>query len=197
MWWLRSRASLGAAVMVVASTVGMARIGLNEMPLPRIVVGVAPFFIFLPAFVGTALIWVVDRGHHLAEARSGRAMSWASGAALVVLVGIVCAAWVILLMPAWGESLTWQAIRSVLGYCGVALVAHRYFGGRIGAAAPILYAVAVAVMGRDRGGVGWWPLLDASRRDAWLLVGGLCCMGVVMATTRRARYVQWERTLLD
>lgn len=192
-WWLRCRASVPAALILVASTALMVRFGLASMPAPRITVGIAPYFILFPAFVASALISVVHRGHHLAEARSSRPLSLLSFVGLHVLLVAVCCTWAALLRPAWGDPLALQAIRSVIGYSGAALLAYRCIGGRSAAAVPILYAMLVGTFGRDAGSVVWFPLLSADRFDAWCLVGALWFVGVAVTVGRRALVVQWER----
>lgn len=195
-WW-RCRASLPAAIVVVASTLALARFGLEEMPAPRIFPGVAPLFILFPAFVAAALVSVVDRGHHLAEARAARPVGLMLVIGLHVVVAAVGGAWFLALRPTWGPLLAWQAIRSVVGYSGAALIAYRCVGGRIAAATPVLYALLVATFGREAGSVAWFPLLDAKRVDATCVVAALWVFGVAFTVTRRARIQQWEREAGD
>lgn len=192
-WWIRCRISITGLILIVVATAAMSRFGLSHMPVPRITAGVAPYFILLPALVGTALVSIVDRGHHLAEARSIRPVGVFMLLGLHIVIAATCAIWWFLLVRAWGEALTWQAIRSVIGYSGLALIGYRGVGGRLGAAAPMLYAIAVATFGRDGGSLAWFPLLPADRIDAWIFVTLLWAVGIAATVTRRAHLVRWER----
>lgn len=192
-WWVRCHASVSAALILLGATVAMVRFGLVSMPAPRITVGVAPYFILFPAFVATALVSVVDRGHHLAEARAARPLGRLMILGLHLVLAAVCGIWAMLLQPVWGAPLAWQGIRSVIGYSGAALIAYRCIGGRIAAAVPVLYALMVGTFGRDAGSVVWFPLLSADRLDAWCMVAVLWLVGVLVTVSRRALVVQWER----
>ncbi len=192
-WWLRAHLDVSALTLVALGVLTIPFWGSTEMPILRIGQGPATFVVFLPALVASGIVGAIQGGSALYEAMSAR-----RAGALSRILAIAAAAAVALLWMAWGYisveiEVALAAARNLAGYLGIGLIVLRISGGVVGGAAPVIYAVGVAVLGSTTSGVWAWPLyggLDA-RGLAIAAIAGVA--GLIFGAGRAALRVQARR----
>ncbi len=185
-WWIASRMDRGALALVVLGLVAVPLLGSSTMPVLRIGFGPAPFVVLLPAIVAAGVVGLAQRGDLLHEATSPRPTGLLSQLLVGSLFLAVSTVWVLsgLLTSELGVCLI--AARNLAGYLGVGLIALRMAGGVLGNAAPLVYAVTVAVLGSAEAGSWSWPLHDAGSGRAAAVVAGLFAVGLATGVGRQA-----------
>jgi hypothetical protein len=192
-WWLRSRLDRAAWAVVLVGVVATPLLGASAMPVLRLGVGPAPFSVVLPALTAAGVVGVLRAGDPLHEARSVRPTG--SFARLLVLAVVLAAAgvWAVTGAVAAQQDLTVVAVRNLVGYLGVGLLAVRFTAGPGGEAAPLLYAVVVAVLGSPT--APWsWPLHGAPGTTALAATASLFAAGLLVGAGRGAARAAALRT---
>jgi hypothetical protein len=176
--WLRCRVDPAVLAMLVTGAVTVPVLGSLEMPLIRLGAGPAPYALVLPAVTASGLVGACQRGHLVYESIAcrpiGRILLCATLWALVVLSAV----WAAIGTCAGGLSFDLMAARNLAGYVGIGLLLLRLVDGVVATAAPLVYAVAVGVLGSRHAALWSWPLHPTEGGDAFisasvLLVAGL------------------------
>ena len=184
LWWLRSRLDRGVLALLGVGVVMVPLLGGQDRPVPRLGIGPAPYALLLPALAAAALVGATQKGHFVYEATSRRPIGWLILGFNLTGLAVVAGLWSLTAAPG-GDAMSFShmAIRNLAGYVGTGLVVLRLAGGAVASAAPVLYAVIVAVLGSSTAGVWSWPLYAATSPGAAVFAIMLLISGLVVATS--------------
>jgi hypothetical protein len=185
-WWVAARLDRASLGLIVLGLVAVPVWGSTAMPVLRLGFGSAPFVVLLPAFVATGVVGLAQKGDLLHEALSPRPTGLLSQVLVGLLLLGVGTAWVITGLVTSELDVSLTAARNLAGYLGVGLIALRVAGGVLGNAAPLLYAVTVAVLGSARAASWSWPLHEIRSGPAAVVVVGLFVIGITTGVGRSA-----------
>ena len=184
--WFRSRIDSGIVALVAVGVITVPILGPQDMPVLRLGVGPAPFALVLPALVASGLVGVAQKGHPVYEAISGRPAGPLLAGLVLVALAVVCGLWAGLGLGTGSSAFALMAARNLAGYVGLGLAVVRMVGGVVPTASPVLYAVAVAVLGSADSSPWSWPLHRVSSVSALVAAGALLVVGLCVSVTPAA-----------
>lgn len=180
-WALRARARPGSLVLILVPLLGIGLLSSTALPLPHLGFAATrvPLGEFLPCLTVAGLVSALAGGSPERELASSR--RWFVLERLFVVCGCTAACAVVVLLSRLSSSpVTWEAVRNVYGFCGVALVGRALLGVTAATAVPLVYAIATAVFVTPYSSAwwGWAYLPSATEPNGWALAIFVLGLGV-------------------
>ncbi len=186
-WFARQRLTPSVVALWVAGAAATPIIGGRDLPVPRLVPGVIQYVEFLPSLAAAAIVASLVAPRHLVpEARSRRSPGrwerwWA-----IALLGVTVVVWMAGTVLFGGEwDLLVVAVRDLVGFTGLGLVARALGWGPYAPALSVLFALAGTVLGYPGQWVLHWPLEPADSFTAAVVSLALGVIGLAAGTGTR------------
>lgn len=196
--FLRAR-SVGTSLAVIAAVSAVSLLAGENLIDLRVGSGAGvPYATLAPAMSGSLIAASARSGLFRQEQLASRNL-WGPRAALLLGMVLWAAAWAAIAQPTLPHSPgDVAAVRNVVGFTGLGLIASRIVGGRLAWIAPISMAIAALTLasssGQSRGAALVWPLTADGNVTAALVALTIFAVGagVVIAQGTRERETDAE-----
>lgn len=187
-WYVGQRVTPAVLALYTVGAMATPWVGGQELPVPRLVPGAIRYAEFLPSLSAAAVVAsVVSPPHLVPEARSPRSPGRWERWWVVVLLAMTGLVWALGHQLLDGQpGLLVVAVRDLLGFTGLGLIARALGWGPYAPALSVLFALVATVLGYPGQWLLHWPMEPAESFGSMVVCVALVVVGLCWGTGQSA-----------